>query len=296
MPFDFNAKNATQILTSSQVELETLFSKHQLLKRVRQEFIDADLQAELIKHEIDPDFGIDLMAQMSIHKRAPFEALIGLLKHHFSEAENPVQACADALLHAAKMDVVDIDQSVKVIDTTTGKEKPTMIFVVRYDISADVQNDIDLYQYPLPMVEEPLQVMSNMQTGYLTIRGSIILRNNHHEDDVCLDHLNRVNQIPLTFNADTVAFVANRWKNLDKLKEGESYEDFNKRKKAFAKYDRTSRDVIAALMGQGNRFWLTHKYDKRGRVYCQGYHATYQGNDWNKAVIEFADEELVNKE
>jgi DNA-directed RNA polymerase len=47
-------------------------------------------------------------------------------------------------------------------------------------------------------------------------------------------------------------------------------------------------------MAGGNRFWLTHKYDKRGRTYCQGYHVSYQGNDYNKACIEFADGEPLN--
>jgi len=40
---------------------------------------------------------------------------------------------------------------------------------------------------------------------------------------------------------------------------------------------------------------LTHKYDKRGRCYSQGYHVNPQGNDWNKAVIEFAEKEPVTK-
>jgi DNA-directed RNA polymerase len=38
---------------------------------------------------------------------------------------------------------------------------------------------------------------------------------------------------------------------------------------------------------------MTHKYDKRGRTYSQGYHIQPQGSDWNKAVIEFADKEIV---
>lgn len=294
MALDMSTKLDLAFNTSSQIEMEVAFSKHQLVSRIRREFIDSGAEAQLIKEEINVDFGLDLLAQMSIHKRAPLEALIGLLKKHFSETNNPVQACADALLDAAKKDLVDIDQTVIQIDAETGKHRPIMMFVIRYDISADVQQDIDLYQYPLPMIQEPELLTNNMQTGYVTIRNSVILRNNHTEDDVCLDHLNRVNQTPLALNADTVAFVNNRWKNLDKAKEGEPYEDFLKRKKAFQKYDRTSRDVIAALMAQSDRFWLTHKYDKRGRVYCQGYHVHYQGNDWNKAVVEFADQEVLN--
>jgi DNA-directed RNA polymerase len=42
-----------------------------------------------------------------------------------------------------------------------------------------------------------------------------------------------------------------------------------------------------------DRFYLTNKYDKRGRTYSQGYHVNPQGADWNKGVIELADKELI---
>jgi DNA-directed RNA polymerase len=61
----------------------------------------------------------------------------------------------------------------------------------------------------------------------------------------------------------------------------------------FEKYDRTAKDVITALSIHTDGFYLTHKYDKRGRVYCQGYHINYQGAPWNKATIQLADKELV---
>ena len=98
----------------------------------------------------------------------------------------------------------------------------------------------------------------------------------------------------MSLNADVVAFVQNQWKNLDKPKPSEAFEDYRKRVKAFAKYDKSSREVIDALFTAGDRFWLTHKYDKRGRTYCQGYHVSYQAADWNKACIQFADAEPLN--
>jgi DNA-directed RNA polymerase len=66
------------------------------------------------------------------------------------------------------------------------------------------------------------------------------------------------------------------------------------RRKAFEKYDQSSKDVMHALMGIRDRFWLTHKYDRRGRTYCVGYHINYQGTSWNKAVVEFANKEELN--
>jgi hypothetical protein len=110
-------------------------------------------------------------------------------------------------------------------------------------------------------------VKTNRDTGYLLTRNSIILKKNHHEDDVCLDHINRVNRIRFAINDDTAMMIANRWRNLDRPKQGESQEEFNKRVRAFEKYDRTAKDVIGKLLAHGNSFFLTHKYDKRGRCY-----------------------------
>lgn len=265
---------------TSQIALEQLYSKYQLMDCIKGEFIAAGFPNELARLEIPVDFGIELLAQIALHKRAPIYTLVGLLRKHFLAEDNPSQACADMILKAAQEDFVDwndLSQSV----------------IVKFILSEDVQEKLNQFQYPLPMIEEPSTVSNNKQTGYRTIKGSLILKNNHHNEDICLDHINRMNAVPLSLNADVVAFVQNNWKNLNKAKEGEKVEDYRKRVRAFEKYDESSRDVLQALMAAGNRFWLTHKYDKRGRSYCQGYHATYQGNDWNKAVIEFADAEPV---
>ena len=185
------------------------------------------------------------------------------------------------LMKCAELDLIDFD--------TNRRE-----FVVVFGISEDVQEELDRYQFPLPMVVEPQPIRNNMDTGYILGRGSVILRNNHHSDDVNLDHLNRVNQIPFTINFDTATMVKNQWRNLDKRKEGETDADFSARKRAFEKYDRVAHDVMDKLVQHGNRLFMTHKYDKRGRTYCQGYHINYQGTSWNKAVVQLAEKEMVD--
>jgi DNA-directed RNA polymerase len=168
------------------------------------------------------------------------------------------------------------------------------LFIVRFQISPETQEELDRFMYPLPMVVEPKPIRTNKDTGYFLGSGSVILKNNHHGDDVCLDHLNRVNRIKLTINMAVVKMVHNKWKNLERIKPGETREEFAARKKAFVKYDRVARDVVEFLMQESDHFYLTHKYDKRGRVYSQGYHVSDQGNDWNKAVIEFANREVID--
>jgi DNA-directed RNA polymerase len=186
----------------------------------------------------------------------------------------------DLLTVAAQADLIDWSPSLE-------------MFVVIFTISDDVQHELDCFQYPLPMVVEPRMLETNKDTGYLFGSGSVILRNNHHMDDVCLDHLNRSNQVRLTINQEVVKMVRNSWKNLDRAKPGETKQEWDQRKKAFDKYDRTSKDVMDLLMRENDHFHLTHKYDKRGRVYACGYHVSTQGNTWNKACIEFAEKELI---
>jgi len=266
-------------LKAAQIELENLFNKNQLIPRIRavfQECKDVNFPEYMTLKGIPVDFGMALLVQMVLHKRATLPTMVGVMYHHLSSA----QATADMLLKAAEADLVDWSPNLH-------------MFVVKFDISDELQEELDRFQYPLPMVVEPMSIHTNRDSGYICNKGSVILRNNHHENDVCLDHLNRLNRIKLTINTTTVLMIQNKWKNLDKPKEGESKQDFEKRRKAFAKYDRTSRDVIKGLMSLSDTFYLTHKYDKRGRTYCQGYHLTYQGTPWNKAVCEFYDKELV---
>lgn len=263
---------------TTQIEMERMYAKNQLIHRIKKEFLDAGALEGLAEKGIDGAFGLDLLVQMYLHKRTTVEVLVGILWRHFLHHENPFQACADALYEAVEKDLADYQMNQ---------------FVVKWMISPEVQKEIDQYQYPLPMIVPPNEIKDNKTTGYMTIKGSVILKNNHHEDDVCLEHLNKMNSIKLCINEHTLSMVRNEWKNLDQPKDGEEVKEYLKRVKAFEKYDKTSRDILDGLFMMGNEFYLTHKYDKRGRTYCQGYHVNTMGSPWNKALIEFADKELV---
>ena len=262
-----------------QLELERLYSKNQLMYRLRTEFTtckEFDFSEYIESKGIDLSFGINVLVQMALHKRATLPVLAGVMRKHMDSAQETV-----AELHkCAEADLVDWHDSL-------GQ------FVAKFLISEDVQEELDRFQYPLPMIIEPFELKSNLDTGYLLGKGSVILRDNHHEEDVCLDHLNRLNKLKLCINHDTALMIKNQWRGLDKIKAGETPADFERRKKQFEKYDRTAKDVIDLLTQEGNEFYLTHKYDKRGRTYCQGHHITYQGTPWNKAVIQFANTEIV---
>jgi hypothetical protein len=265
-----------------QIELERIHSKNQLVPRIRSEFQNCDsfdFSAHMLANGIPIPFGMDLLVQISLHKRADLPTMVGVLYHHFQDA----QLTADMLAKCAEADLVDWNDGLG----TRG------LFVVKYTVSDDVQEELDRYQFPLPMVVEPKTLTCNRDTGYYLGGGSVILKNNHHESDVALDHLNRLNRIRFTINMDVVTMVKNQWRNLDKPKEGESQSEFKARQRAFEKYDRTAKDVMALLMQESDHFYLTHLFDKRGRTYAIGYHVNYMGNDWSKACVELYDKEII---
>lgn len=263
-----------------QRELEHLFNKNQLIPRIKSEFISSesfDFTSYFQHKDIPVAFGFDLMVQMALHKRVSLPTLASIMDKHF---DNP-QETVDMLYRCADADLMDWSPQFR-------------LFIVRVTISDEVQAELDRFQYPLPMVVQPKKLQNNSDIGLLNSKGSVILKKNHHEDDVCLDHLNRLNRIRFVINEQTAQLVKNSWRNLDKPKHGESKDDFQRRKKAFEKYDRTAKDIMKLLTQYSDVFHLTHKYDKRLRTYCQGYHVNYQGAAWNKAVIEFADKEVIH--
>lgn len=263
--------------------LEQLFNKNQTISRIREEFQECkefNFTAYMEEKGLNPAFGMDLLIQMVLHKQTTIPVMVGILRHHLGTSKDKLQQCADLIE--------------KAIDIGLVKWNPdTRKLVVKFNITADIQRDLDRFQYPLPMIVEPLDVTHNKEDGYLTTKGSLLLKKAHHDDDICLDHINRSNKIKFVINDDTATMVKNKWRNLDKPKAGESHFDFQKRLKAFHKYTTVSLEVIRLLVQEGKEFYLTHKYDKRGRTYCQGYHISYQGSPWSKAVIELADAELV---
>jgi hypothetical protein len=272
------SQDAIQLI-AHQRELEKLFNKNQLITRIKSEFMECvsfDFSEYMEDKGIPRGFGYDLLVQMALHKRCDLQTLIGLLDRHFHN----VQETADMLWVCAEADLVDWSPDLK-------------IFVVCFNITKEVQEELDRYQFPLPMVVRPRTVGKNTETGMLLTEGSLILKKNHHDGDICLDHINRMNSTQLTINHNVANMIQNQWRNLDKMKPGETSDDFKRRKKAFEKYDRTAREVMDVVTKLSPVFYLTHKYCKRGRTHCQGYHVNYQGAPWNKAVVQFANEEVI---
>ena len=262
------------IKSEAQAELEIRYAKNQTTTRIKKHFIDMGLDKVMEAMGLPIDFYMSFLVQLSLHKRANIATMVGVLRHHYDDTKITAKCVEIGIrLGLCKWDEM------------------TEMLIVKHDIPPHVQREIDTYQYPLPMVVEPEYLTNNRMTGYQTIKGSLILKDNYHDDDICLDHLNRVNNTALAINYTVVRHIQNSWNGIGPYKEGEDVDKYRKRMKAFNKYDVTSREVMDFLAAATDEIFLTHRYDKRGRTYAQGYHVNYQGNDWNKACVQFPESE-----
>lgn len=278
----------------AQIELEALYHKNEKMPALRRHVMTEEFCQEVERFNLPLDFCVDLVAQMMVLIRFEPSAVIGMLYHHFMPTDadpadydtvgKAMEKCAEVLMHCVDADFVDLSED--------GKLEAV------FEPEPKVQRQIDLYQFPLPMIVNPQYPGhrgENRGIGYLTQGGSVITgKGNHHEDDVCLDHLHRVNQIPLKLNMETARLVKLQWKNLEKPKEGEPLKDYRDRVKAFKKFEKNTWEVMEMLHVMADQFWLCHRYDKRGRCYTQGYHVNFQGCDYQKAIVEFSEGEMVN--
>lgn len=153
------------------------------------------------------------------------------------------------------------------------------------ELSLELQEYIANCAYLPPMVHKPAKLCHNKDTPYLTIPNeSLILNKGHHNGDICLGVLDSKNSVALSLNLEFLCQF-----------EEEPTSDLDSPEKVamWTKTKKQSMEFCTLLAQQGNRFYLAHKYDKRGRVYAQGYHISTQGTPYRKACLDFADKEPV---
>ena len=263
-------------MLNKQIELETILSKNQQYSKVESIVIESGVTDKYKEDRKLHNFFITLVTQAMLHIRMDIPTAIGVTR---KAAENN---CA---LAAGLLEVAIEDQLVLFKDGA---------IVTRYFLPKEVEYELALFMFPLPMVCRPKQVVDNRTTGYLLDKDKSVLLGKHHiEEDICLDVLNIQNNIPLCINNTVVTKAANTFKSSKGRKEGESLQEHDKRIKQFHKFDKDSRVVISILNDITDKFYMVHGPDKRGRLYCKGYHINYQGHDWAKAIVELSNKEMV---
>lgn len=195
----------------------------------------------------------------------------------FSDRTEAITTVAELMAVLCQTDAFDITKESKMA---------SLMVVSRIPLPEQLVTFINNSQFLPPMVCEPLELTHNYSSGYLTHNDSLILGSgNHHDGDLCLDVLNTMNRVALQLDTKFLSTVEEEPTfDLDSQEKVEQWQHFKKQSYA----------VYSLMAQQGNRFFLNHKVDKRGRIYSHGYHINPQGAAFKKAQLEFANEEYVD--
>ena len=193
-----------------------------------------------------------------------------------------IQTCADVLWLINQTDLILID----IVDDTRYIQS-------NMELPGELVNRLKLLCVLPPMLVKPRTLRHNKSCGYLTInKDSLILgdKENYHDESISLDVLNTLNSQALCLDLDICYKFQKEFKSeFDK----DTDEYLNQRKT----YERAKeqfeffRDKI-----QDHTIHFTHKVDKRGRVYSQGYTFNFQGSSYEKACINLKTKEFVEGE
>lgn len=194
----------------------------------------------------------------------------------FSDRAEAITTVAELLAVLCHTDAFDI---------TKENKRASLMIESRIPLSDGLLHFIENSEFLPPMVCEPLELVHNHSSGYLTHNDSLVLGSgNHHDGDLCLDVLNTINKVAFKLDLDFLC----------KVEEEPTFElDSQDKENQWARFKLQSYKFYSLLAQQGNRFYFNNKVDKRGRIYACGYHINPQGAPMKKAMLELAKEELV---
>jgi hypothetical protein len=146
---------------------------------------------------------------------------------------------------------------------------------------------------PLPFVDKHATIYHRPQpveSNFDEEQGSMLLGGplNHHEGFICLDHINKMNSIPLTLNKEFLVKYPEepkKEKSVDTIKKLELWE----------LYVTKCKHKYAHMLAGKNKCFLNHKYCTRGRTYASGYCISTQGSSYKKAMIQLANKEYLHE-
>ena len=177
-----------------------------------------------------------------------------------------------------------------------------------WELSDEVKHTLEQFRFVNPMIVKPLPVNQkndNRGSGYLTTSSdSLLLGGQYHTGDICTEILDKLNDTAYEINIDLMHTYRNSWNHMhapkkangiDQMKD-ETTEEYNQRIHSFEEFEKLVFKSVAEIYNSQNQCYLTHKYDKRGRIYCVGYQISYQSNSYGKAILNFKNKQIVTDE
>lgn len=150
----------------------------------------------------------------------------------------------------------------------------------------------------LPSIVPMAKVFNNSTVGYHTFTKSIIMGGKHHDQEVCLQHINRCNSVAFRTDPRVFKMLSPEFDPTPKLnkKSGlmETKMDIQKRKKSWISLYSSMPHKLALL--NNLEFYFAHRYCNRGRTYVEGYEINYQGDGFQKSLINLSKKETIKPE
>jgi hypothetical protein len=291
-----------------QLEIESTYSKSNIHQWIRAElmsdvvFTDLYIKTvEVIENFLSLEYYQSKQARIERLKLHNAEDIAIDLFHSvlsITEATAPIQAIAtqlglnyfDTQLDAVKTGA-ELLGACKDLDIYTvhsgGKSFDDLSYVKpNYSLDDDTLYKIHLTQYLPPMLVAPREWSTNTNGGHLLSNSSCILGNGNDVDqNQSYDVLNMLQAIPWKLNTSMLI-------EPELMKKPSDYEDSRKVRQHNSRCNQSKR-IYSTMLEEGNHFYFAWKYDKRGRMYSQGYDINLQGSQYKKAILEFANEELI---
>jgi len=177
----------------------------------------------------------------------------------------------------------DILAACQNIGYTLTKLEEGILFTSTIKISRETELRLAKFIYQPPLKCKPNHINNNFQSGYLTWDDSVVIggKDKQHNKPLRLDVINILNNIGFVLDKETCKKVH---KPKNKLK-GDDLKNWNKKMKETSSIVKEYEDT---------EFYFNWKLDSRQRMYCQGYHLSTQGDEYQKASINLAKYELCS--
>lgn len=232
----------------------------------------------IINSSSHPKAAKKLAKELILCRRMDISVAVGKLIHHFNDE---AQDAAMFVEEAIQKGLCSFDEE-------------RWQLVVKYLPNDETLQRISLMMHSLPMLTRPKLVTSNKESPFLNeygVRDSQIY-NSDTEEDINLEILNAMNQIPLVINWSVAQNGVLEWGSLKQNLEDSLFEEEakSKRFKTEKQFNRFKSEMVEVLSKwiKERRFFLTWKVDRRGRVYDDGYLVKLQGVEYQKAIVEVA--------
>lgn len=261
-------------LKELQIKYEHMFDKKQTRKLIRDRFSEV-----LEPDEVNLDLKTDILGITALrNSKTSVSAIIEILVNRLN-VEESTEKVIQSIVELIQKDLL----------TYSYDNRDRLYVEGKFTLEDSDLDLIDQYQYKIPLLVKPLplnQKGNNKGNGYYLNGSESLILNTYHTYDIDHKVLERFNNIPYCINLSLMKNIRNMWKKMDKEETIKNFERFEK----------GVFDISSILLNNGNKFYFTHKYDKRGRIYSCGYHLNIQGNAYAKAQLELANKQLISED